>query len=421
MIQEQVVQQFFTLNEDGKYLILSPVAMDWVSTDEEGFQTFQQMVEHFAELDYALPHLSGEAYQIYRFLQRNAFAPEITPDAASLPATPEVVYLHMTSNCNIRCAYCYAEKYINKLPDMTFEQGKEIIDRLKVETPSAYICFTGGEPLSDKNSYALMKYARSLGFKVGLETNGSLINAEKVDLLKGIDIQISLDGISPEVNNVTRGRFEQTITGINLLLDNGIRPRVVATLTSSNIHYAMNFLNYWRKRGVHARFFVIRKFGIEKEYARLGVTSQELFDLFQKIAADAGSYKKAAQTIMLADQLSFTRPLTSCGMGTQNIAIDGAGNVYPCVHLCLPDLSIGNILEEGIIDIINSPALKNMRVPVTSVEGCAECPYRYFCGGGCRAETYFETRKFAAKYVHCHFIKELVTKCLLEGSREHIG
>lgn len=417
MIEEQVVQQFFTLNQDGRYLILSPVAMDWITTDEEGFKTFQQMVENFAEIDYALPHLSGEAYQIYQFLQRNASTPD-SPITANLPATPEIVYLHMTSNCNIHCAYCYAEKYINKLPEMTLEKGKEIIDRLKNQTPSAYLCFTGGEPLSDKNSYALMKYAKSLGFKVGLETNGSLINAEKVELLKGIDIQISVDGISPEVNNSTRGRFDQTITGINLLLDCGIRPKVVATLTSSNIHYAINFLNYWRKRGVPARFFVIRKFGIAKEYTRLGVSSEELFHLFEKIAVEAGSYKKAAETIMLADQLSFTRPMTCCGMGTRNIAVDGDGNVYPCVHLCLPELSIGNILNQEITSITTSPALNGMRVPVTSMAQCAECPFRFFCGGGCRAETYFETGQFAAGYLHCDFIKELVIKCLLEGSRE---
>lgn len=75
-----------------------------------------------------------------------------------------------TSGCNLRCRYC----------DTTYAyyQGEDrSIDSVVSEIVSygaRHICVTGGEPLLQKDSLALMKKLCDLDYKVSIETGGSL-------------------------------------------------------------------------------------------------------------------------------------------------------------------------------------------------------------------------------------------------------
>lgn len=91
-----------------------------------------------------------------------------------------------TSGCNLRCRYC----------DTTyaFYQGEvRSIESLVKEVqshPAKYVCLTGGEPLLQPASLQLMKALCDLGYKVSLETGGSL-DCTKVDsrVKKIIDVK----------------------------------------------------------------------------------------------------------------------------------------------------------------------------------------------------------------------------------------
>ena len=91
-----------------------------------------------------------------------------------------------TSGCNLRCSYCdttYA--YYNGEPMS--------VDAIVLEVqkhPARYVCITGGEPMLQKDVIPLMKKLCDLGYKVSLETSGSLDCAEvDVRVKKIIDVK----------------------------------------------------------------------------------------------------------------------------------------------------------------------------------------------------------------------------------------
>jgi len=77
------------------------------------------------------------------------------------------------ARCNLRCTWC----------DTTYSFGRgtpmslpEIFNQVRTFGCS-YICVTGGEPLLQDNVYPLMKTLCDEGYKVSLETSGSLTTA----------------------------------------------------------------------------------------------------------------------------------------------------------------------------------------------------------------------------------------------------
>src|SRR5262245_44694110 len=86
----------------------------------------------------------------------------------SLLAGKPTVFVR-TAACNLRCHWCDT--------GYSFWQGKvvaldEILAEVKKHT-TKYVCLTGGEPLGQRGSIALMRSLLDLSYTVSLETNGS--------------------------------------------------------------------------------------------------------------------------------------------------------------------------------------------------------------------------------------------------------
>lgn len=79
------------------------------------------------------------------------------------------VFVRLTY-CNLRCSYCDTEYAFYEGVDMTID---EIITEVK-KYNCKFVEVTGGEPLFQKESFDLLKRLCDEGFKVLLETSGSL-------------------------------------------------------------------------------------------------------------------------------------------------------------------------------------------------------------------------------------------------------
>ena len=95
--------------------------------------------------------------------------------------------------CNLRCTWC----------DTTYSFGRGIPWELnqiiqEVERHGChYVCITGGEPLLQANVYILMKLLCDRGFKLSLETGGSL-STDQVDerVMIVLDVKCPGSGMS---------------------------------------------------------------------------------------------------------------------------------------------------------------------------------------------------------------------------------
>jgi 7-carboxy-7-deazaguanine synthase len=80
------------------------------------------------------------------------------------------------AQCNLRCTWC----------DTTYSFGRgqpssldEIVEKVEANG-CRYVCVTGGEPLLQENVHPLMSRLCDLGYRLSLETSGSL-TTERVD------------------------------------------------------------------------------------------------------------------------------------------------------------------------------------------------------------------------------------------------
>lgn len=106
----------------------------------------------------------------------------------------------ITSGCNLNCPYCYGSQ---RTPELSLEQKIELIKGLS-HIDNVHLIISGGEPLSSPDIINICSYAKELGLKIALQTNGTHINKlEK--LLPFIDwIGLPIDGISADICKKTR-------------------------------------------------------------------------------------------------------------------------------------------------------------------------------------------------------------------------
>ena len=122
------------------------------------------------------------------------------------------IILKVSSICNLNCKYCYLFnksdkshlRFLNTMPhEVVVETLKRIDDFLKTsKAKSIELTFLGGEPLIVgidfyNDFFALAKkYILSGKVKYSIQTNGTLLNLEWINLFKAHDVSIgvSLDG-----------------------------------------------------------------------------------------------------------------------------------------------------------------------------------------------------------------------------------
>ena len=121
-----------------------------------------------------------------------------------------VVNYHITNRCNYHCTYCFGKFNGQKAP--TLDYAKKIVDNIALyfaqnNIGDGRINFAGGEPTLYEHLDELIGYTNSLGIRVSIVTNGSLLTPERIRSWQGkvSCIGISIDSIDCNTN-LTIGR-----------------------------------------------------------------------------------------------------------------------------------------------------------------------------------------------------------------------
>ncbi|MBP7795749.1 MAG: radical SAM protein [Elusimicrobiales bacterium] len=109
------------------------------------------------------------------------------------------VIVEITHRCNLRCDFCYlfSSKYQIK-KEINFNNIKKFIKNLKFKT-EFYI--TGGEPLLYKEIIEFMRYIKSEGHSVGLNTNGTLLTKELSRMISDIEPEYIIFSLFSDASN----------------------------------------------------------------------------------------------------------------------------------------------------------------------------------------------------------------------------
>ncbi len=151
-----------------------------------------------------------------------------------------IVVWNSTRRCNLKCVHCYSQSCNeNYQGELTNAEARAMIEDLAA-FKAPVLLFSGGEPLMRPDMYELGAYARDLGIRPVISTNGTLITKEAARKIKEIGfgyVGISLDGVG-ETNDRFRGvkgAFNAALKGFENCLSIDQKVGLRLTLTKDNV------------------------------------------------------------------------------------------------------------------------------------------------------------------------------------------
>jgi MoaA/NifB/PqqE/SkfB family radical SAM enzyme len=144
--------------------------------------------------------------------------------------SPFIANWIITSQCNCKCPFCElgVKNLYNEKNELSTERALKLIKELK-DVGIKYITLSGGEVFLRRDIFEIIKELKRNKIKVGIVSNGLLLNSFSKDriefLKKHLDtLVISIDSSIPEEHNKFRQTpklFEIIMKGIDKLQSNG--------------------------------------------------------------------------------------------------------------------------------------------------------------------------------------------------------
>jgi len=321
---------------------------------------------------------------------------------------------HFLERCNLRCIHCYQEYFNTKeLDSATLLKIATIMEKtLEKWGRIGRVSLTGGEPFMRKDLLLelLSFFERSDHFYwTGILSNGTLIDREILEKIKVFsklkEVQISLDGTTPESHDAIRGKgsFDKATTAISLLKQEGFTVSGMFTLHKENRDEALPMMEL--AQSLDMDYLTIERM------VPMGELDQDRFLLsageLEKIYRDIYFKKKEIEARGKL-KIRVSRPLWGlidpgiggfCPAGFSSLSILHDGTVLPCRRLEIP---LGNILEEGLFKIwYTSDVLWKLRNKKKYLDQkCRDCELLGNCGG-CRAIAHAVNKDFNAADPQC--------------------
>lgn len=311
----------------------------------------------------------------------------------------------LTARCNFQCKMCYVCQPAGNVETKEKEKTTEEWIRIAKEARDAgalFITLTGGEILLRKDFKEIYESIASMGYRITLYTNGSLITPEIAKWLSKIPpsiVSITLYGGSEEtyekVCGVSKG-FEMTIKGIDSLLAEGIKVELKTTVTKGNYKDYSKMAQIAIDRGVD--FTVVdyispRREGCYSDPVGERLSPSELVQYIQYVEDFKKSHnmQKVEKPITddifseekneLKDELfRKSEDAFRCAAGKCGFWVSWDGRLIPCGLLDYPQsypfesgFSVAwNELKDKCVTVPNCPTCKSCSL----LEKCRVCPAR---------------------------------------------
>ncbi|MCM1183655.1 MAG: thioether cross-link-forming SCIFF peptide maturase [Roseburia sp.] len=321
--------------------------------------------------------------------------------------------LHIAHDCNLKCRYCFAEEgeYHGRRALMSLEVGKKALDFLVANSGSRVnleVDFFGGEPLMNWQVVKeLAAYGRSLEepyhkrFRFTLTTNGVLLDDEVMAFANRemANVVLSIDG-RKEIHDRMRpmaggqGSYDLILPKFK---------RVAESRNQTNYYVRGTFTHYNKDFAAdvcHLADLGFRQISVEPvvapkeaDYALRKEDLPELLAQYDKLAVELLKRRKEGRgvnffhfMIDLEGGPCVYKRLSGCGSGTEYLAVTPWGDFYPCHQFVgQEEFLLGNVYD-GLVNTGLRDEFKSCNV--YSKEKCKSCFAKFYCSGGCAANSY---------------------------------
>ncbi len=321
--------------------------------------------------------------------------------------------LHIAHDCNLACRYCFAEEgeYKGHRELMSYEVGKQALDFLIKNSGSRRnleVDFFGGEPLMNWQVVKdLVAYGReqeklhNKNFRFTLTTNGLLLNDDIIEFANKemANIVLSVDG-RKEIHDKMRpsrngkGSYDLIMPKFEKVAEtrNQTNYYVRGTFTRNNLDFSNDVL--------HLADLGFKQISVEpvvslpeEPYSIREEDLPQIYEEYDKLAKEMIKRKKEGKgfnffhfMIDLTGGPCVAKRLSGCGSGTEYLAVTPWGDLYPCHQFVgEEEFLLGNVFE----GIKNTDCRDEFKLcNVYAKDKCRDCFARFYCSGGCAANSY---------------------------------
>ncbi len=369
-----------------------------------------------------------------RLFTKDIYMPHLK-SFADRPVVVKALCLHIAHDCNLACEYCFAGKgeYHGEREMMSLETGKKALDLLVRESGNRKhleVDFFGGEPtMNFEVVKGIVSYGRELEkktdkeFRFTLTTNGLLLNDDMFSYINEemSNVVLSIDG-RKEIND----RMRPLRSGKGSLYDI-ILPKykrfaesrgdknyyVRGTFTRNNLDFAEDVLHLADQgfSQISVEPVVARP---DEPYAIRTEDLDEILAQYDHLAKEMVKRKRSGRSfnffhfmIDLEGGPCVAKRLQGCGSGCEYLSVIPNGDLYPCHQFTgIDGMKMGDV-DSGVTNTQLRNKFRESNV-YTKPE-CRECFAKFFCSGGCAANSYNFTGDLNGNYeVGCAMQKKRV-------------
>ncbi len=318
-------------------------------------------------------------------------------------------------DCNLACSYCFYLEKAEFFPETKIHRmSEEILEemvRQVVTQAEKQVFFTwqGGEPtlmglsFYEKAVEFQQKYAEGVEVGNGFQTNGTLLNENWASFFRKNEflVGLSLDGPQHVHDHYRffrggRGSWQQVVDRAKMLLDAGVKVNVLTVLSDYSAQFPEEIYNFHKSLGFQYMQFIpvvetnphnpaeAAPFSVSPE--AYGEFLKKIFDLWWADFKDG----KPTTSVRYFDSVFFNyvgmeppdcELKKACGV---YVVVEHNGDVFSCDFFVEPKWKLGNVRENRIIDLLNSPRQFNFgQIKTVLPSECLNCPWLPYCWGGC--------------------------------------
>jgi mycofactocin biosynthetic radical S-adenosylmethionine protein MftC len=311
-------------------------------------------------------------------------------------AAPICLTWELTYACNLSCVHCLSSSGRRDPGELSTAECRALIDEFE-RMQVFYVNIGGGEPTVRPDFWDLVDYATAHRVGVKFSTNGINITQEAAQRLAAsdyVDVQISLDGATEDVNDKLRGRgsYRTAVRAMERLAAAGFPGfKLSVVVTRDNAGQLDEFAAIADRYGAQLRLTRLRPSGRGADvWDELHPTAGQQRALYDWLLAHGERVLTGDSFFHLAGYGESLPGLNLCGAGRVVCLIDPVGDVYACPFAIHDSFLAGNVCGEGGFTAVwrYSELFAELRQP-SGGGACSACSAYDSCRGGCMAAKFF--------------------------------
>lgn len=325
---------------------------------------------------------------------------------AEMQGIPLSGAFELTSRCTLDCKMCYIHRHEHDREAINGEKDTAWWIDLANQAAKAGtlpVLLTGGEPMIRRDFDEIYLACKNAGLLVSVNTNGTLINGEKIRFFKENPPQklnITLYGTSKETYAGLCGNgevFEKVTEAVKNLKEADINVKLNYSVTPQNIADAPKALDFARELQIPIQPVTYMFPPIRTECGEMSerLTPQEAakaqFEWQKKLLGDGFSdyLKNKGKAPPLYADIGECGERINCRAGSTTFWVTWKGEMTPCGMMTRPSVPIDDFKEAW-------EKIRAKRKEIFLPQECTGCEYRRDCDM-CAAVSYAETGKFNGK------------------------